>query len=74
MAYILNIDTAIDSASICISKDDQLINIAVNENQKDHAAWIQPAIKSLVASSDMVLQDVDAVAVRTALVAREAVA
>lgn len=63
MSYILNIDTAIDSASICISKDDQLINVAVNKNQKDHAAWIQPAIKHLVASSGLSLREINAVAV-----------
>jgi tRNA threonylcarbamoyladenosine biosynthesis protein TsaB len=63
MAYILNIDTAIDIASICISKDDQVINISINKNQKDHAAWIQPAIKELVISSGITLRDIQAVAV-----------
>lgn len=63
MAYILNIDTAIDTASICISKDDQLINIAINKNQKDHAAWIQPAVKDLVASAGLSLKNLDAVSV-----------
>ena len=38
MACILNIDTAITNASVCLSKDDELINIRVNDNQKDHAA------------------------------------
>ena len=63
MAYILNIDTSTDTASVCISKDDQLVNIAVNKNQKDHAAWIQPAIKSMIASSGISLQTISAVAV-----------
>jgi tRNA threonylcarbamoyladenosine biosynthesis protein TsaB len=63
MAYILNIDTAIDSASVCISKDDQLINISVNKNQKDHGSWIQPAIKELLQSCGLSLHDLDAVAV-----------
>jgi len=63
MAYILNIDTAIDNASVCISKDDQLINIAVNNNQKDHASWIQPAIKNIIALSGLSLNDLAAIAV-----------
>jgi len=63
MAYILNIDTAIDNASVCISKDDQLINIAVNNNQKDHASWIQPAIKNIIALSGLSLNDLTAIAV-----------
>jgi len=62
MAYILNIDTAIDNASVCISKDDQLINIAVNNNQKDHASWIQPAIKNIIALSGLSLNDLAAIA------------
>ena len=63
MADILNIDTAIDNASVCISKDDQLINIAVNNNQKDHASWIQPAIKNIIALSGLSLNDLAAIAV-----------
>ena len=63
MAYILNIDTATESASICISNDDVLINIAFNKNQKDHAAWIQPAIKNILALSGLSLNDLAAVAV-----------
>lgn len=63
MAYILNIDTAIDIASICISDDDQLVSMAINKNQKDHAAWIQPAIRDLVASSGLSLKDIRAIAV-----------
>jgi len=63
MAYILNIDTAIDNASVCISKDDELINIAVNNNQKDHASWIQPAIKNIIALSGLSLNDLAAIAV-----------
>jgi len=63
MAYILNIDTAIDNSSVCISKDDQLINIAVNNNQKDHASWIQPAIKNIIALSGLSLNDLAAIAV-----------
>ena len=63
MAYILNIDTAIDNASVCISKDDQLINIAVNNNRKDHASWIQPAIKNIIALSGLSLNDLAAIAV-----------
>ncbi len=63
MAYILNIDTAINNASVCLSEDDQLINISINENQKDHAAWLQPAIKNLAASAGIELKDLDAIAV-----------
>ena len=38
MALILNIDTAVDVASICIAKDGKVLSIAKNESQKDHAS------------------------------------
>ena len=63
MACILNIDTAITNASVCLSKDDELINIRVNDNQKDHAAWLQPAIKELLTVSGIDLKELSAVAV-----------
>ena len=63
MPYILNIDTAINNASVCLSKDDQLISIDINENLKDQAAWLQPAIKKLINSAGIGLKDLNAVAV-----------
>jgi tRNA threonylcarbamoyladenosine biosynthesis protein TsaB len=63
MAYILNIDTAINNASVCLAEDDRLINSSINENQKDHAAWLQPAIKNLVESAGIKLKDLDAIAI-----------
>lgn len=63
MAFILNIDTAITNASVCLSKDDELINITANENMKDHAAWLQPAIKDLLDAAGINLKELSAVAV-----------
>ena len=34
MALILNIDTAVDVASICLAKDGKVLSIAKNESQK----------------------------------------
>ncbi len=63
MALILNIDTATEHASVCLSRDGKLIAIESNPNQKDHAAFIQPAIKKLMASVGCDLSTIDAVAV-----------
>jgi len=63
MSFILNIDTAINNASVCLSKDDELIKISINDNQKDHGAWLQPAIKDLLASAGIVLKELGAIAV-----------
>ncbi|MES1214656.1 MAG: tRNA (adenosine(37)-N6)-threonylcarbamoyltransferase complex dimerization subunit type 1 TsaB [Bacteroidota bacterium] len=63
MSYILNIDTAINSASICLSKDGVLINLSINENSKDHAAWLQSAIKNQLLSSSITIKELNAIAV-----------
>jgi tRNA threonylcarbamoyladenosine biosynthesis protein TsaB len=63
MAYILNIDTAITNASVCLSKNDELISIKINESLKDHSSWLQPAIKDMVNDAGIHLKDLNAVAV-----------
>jgi tRNA threonylcarbamoyladenosine biosynthesis protein TsaB len=63
MALLLNIDTATEHASVCLSRDGALLGIESNVNQKDHAAFIQPAIQRLLLSANVSLSSVDAVAV-----------
>ena len=62
MALILNIDTATEHASVCLSKDGELLAIESNPNQKDHAAFIQPAIHKL-STIHYPLSALDAIAV-----------
>jgi tRNA threonylcarbamoyladenosine biosynthesis protein TsaB len=63
MALILNIDTATEHASVCLSKDAQLVAIEENPNQKDHASFIQPAIKKMLSAVSIQLSAIDAIAV-----------
>jgi tRNA threonylcarbamoyladenosine biosynthesis protein TsaB len=63
MALILNIDTAVESASVCIAQDGLLLRFRGNDNQKDHAAWIQAAIGEMVEELGYTLSDLQAVAV-----------
>jgi len=63
MALILNIDTAVETASICLAKDAEVLSFAKNENQKDHAAWLHIAIKEIFEKNNLELRSVDAVAV-----------
>jgi tRNA threonylcarbamoyladenosine biosynthesis protein TsaB len=63
MSLLLHIDTAVENASICISKNCELISIAENKNQNDHAAWIQKAIQSLGKEAGIGLKELDAIAV-----------
>ena len=60
---ILSIDTATEQATICLSKDGAVINTLVNDNQKDHAAWVQAAIYTLLQKSGYAMQQLEAVAV-----------
>jgi len=63
MALILNIDTAVDTASVCLAKDGKELSISKNEKQKDHAAWLHPAIQEIFEKNNSELKTVDAVAV-----------
>ncbi|MER3465464.1 MAG: tRNA (adenosine(37)-N6)-threonylcarbamoyltransferase complex dimerization subunit type 1 TsaB [Chitinophagaceae bacterium] len=63
MNLILNIDTAIEGASICLANGDELIGIVNNPSQKDSASWIQPAIQQLMQAHNFSLKQLCAVAV-----------
>lgn len=63
MALILNIDTAVDVASICVAKDGTLLSMARNESQRDHAARLHIAIKEIFEKNNLELRAVDAIAV-----------
>jgi len=63
MSLILNIDTAVDVASICLAKDGKVLSIAKNESQKDHASWLHIGIKEIFKKNNLELGSVDAIAV-----------
>lgn len=63
MALILNIDTAVETASVCLAKDEKILSIAKNEKQKDHASWLHVAIKELLDKNSLEIGSIDAVAV-----------
>jgi tRNA threonylcarbamoyladenosine biosynthesis protein TsaB len=63
MALILNIDTATEHASVCLALDTTTIAIESNPHQKDHAAFVQPAIQRIFHSTNYELSSVDAIAV-----------
>jgi tRNA threonylcarbamoyladenosine biosynthesis protein TsaB len=63
MSLILHIDTAVTTASVCISKDGVLLAMAENKNQKDHAEWLHPTIDRLLKENGIAINDLNAVAV-----------
>ena len=63
MAIILNIDTATEFASVCLSNDNNIVALITNAEQQNHASFLQPAIQQIITQSKINLQDIDAVAV-----------
>ncbi len=63
MSLILNIDTALETATVCLSKDGEVLQGAVSDKQNDHATWLHPAIHDLLHQTGYGLKDVQAVAV-----------
>ncbi len=63
MPIILNIDTATENATISISQNDNVISFLSSNNQKDHASFLQPAIKQLLQLSNYSMDQLNAVSV-----------
>ena len=63
MALLLNIDTATENASIALSENGQAVLTMVNNQQRDHAAWIQPAIQNLLQETGRTMRELQGVAV-----------
>ena len=63
MPLILLIDTALETASVGIARDGNLLLHKENDHQQDHAAWLHGAIQSLLNESGISLNEVNAVGV-----------
>jgi tRNA threonylcarbamoyladenosine biosynthesis protein TsaB len=63
MALLLCIDTSTTHASVTLARDEQLLCIKVNQQQKDHASFLQPAIKEMMHETKLNLADLSAIAV-----------
>ncbi|MCH5600314.1 tRNA (adenosine(37)-N6)-threonylcarbamoyltransferase complex dimerization subunit type 1 TsaB [Niabella ginsengisoli] len=60
---ILNIDTAIDKGSICISDGLNVITFDQNEKRNEQAGWLHEAIQNAFQKTGMDMKNLDAVAV-----------
>lgn len=63
MIYILNIDTALETASICLSGNGSVLQYAESKNQNDHSRWLHMAIEKLLQKEKISLTDLSAIAV-----------
>ena len=63
MALILNIDTATETAGICLADEGESLLILQNQEQKDHASWLHAAIAQMMETTGYRMGDLQAVAV-----------
>ncbi len=63
MAIILNIDTAVESASVCLAKDAQPVQFTINNNQRDHSSWLHSSIQKIISDTGLTTKDIEAIAV-----------
>lgn len=63
MSCLLTIDTSLETALLCISRDGELLKSSSNHSQKDHASWLQPALENLLQDAGISFSDLNAIAV-----------
>lgn len=63
MALILNIDTALQTGSVCLSRDAQPLAYLQNTEPSSQASWIHEAIRQLMQECHLQLHELNAVAV-----------
>lgn len=63
MALILNIDTATEYAGVCISDGENILAMEESRDQKNHAGFVQSAIKKIIVETGKPFSSIDAIAV-----------
>ena len=63
MPLLLNIDTATEHASVCLSNESGVLLLKESQDQKNHGAFLQPAIQQILLETGIELQAVDAISV-----------
>jgi tRNA threonylcarbamoyladenosine biosynthesis protein TsaB len=63
VSIILNIDTAVQSSSVCLADNNKPLAVKINPSQKDSAAWLHVAIKEILEQNHFNFQQLDAIAV-----------
>jgi len=63
MSFILNIDTALETAGVSIARDGMIISFQTNDIQKEHAGFLHDAIQKTINIAKIQLHELDAIAV-----------
>lgn len=63
MSLLLNIDTSTGDASLCLADGETSLYLLSNHTQKEHAAWLHPAIQEALSSTGKKITDLAAVGI-----------
>ncbi|MFY7899815.1 MAG: tRNA (adenosine(37)-N6)-threonylcarbamoyltransferase complex dimerization subunit type 1 TsaB [Chitinophagaceae bacterium] len=63
MAILLHIDTSTEFASVALSNNQEIIGFATHDQQKNHGAFLQPAIQLICNEAGISLSQINAVVV-----------
>lgn len=63
MSLILHIDTAVQTASVCLSDGETILATAVNPSEKESASWLHLAIQDILQRNNLSPSALSAVAV-----------
>src|SRR6478672_9043829 len=63
MSLLLHIDSAVESASVCLSENERVLEVMTNEVTRDHATWIHPAIQELFEKNKLSLSELAAISI-----------
>ena len=63
MSFILHINTAFETASVILSHNEEIILELQSNSQKDHASFLEPAIKTTCTAAKISISSIDAISV-----------
>lgn len=63
MALLLNIDTAVQAASVCLANDGKVLGEMINPSERESASWLHVAIQELLQQNNLQLPQLNAVAI-----------
>ncbi|RYZ29985.1 MAG: tRNA (adenosine(37)-N6)-threonylcarbamoyltransferase complex dimerization subunit type 1 TsaB [Chitinophagaceae bacterium] len=63
MALLLHIDTAVQSASVCLSDDKNILGELTNASERESASWLHTSIQDLLRSNNLQVKQLNAIAI-----------
>lgn len=63
MALLLNIDTATEVASVCVSKDGLCVAFKKTQHQREHASFVHAAVSEVLLEANVQLKEIEGFAI-----------